>query len=95
MRNRYFVCYDVHDPQRLVQTHKKMRGYGDPVQYSVFVCDLNDKEMAIMKGDLAEILNLAEDKVLMINTGPVEKSDRHVSTMGTQINTEKEATIVI
>lgn len=89
------MCYDVSDPQRLAQTYKKMNGYGEPVQYSVFVCDLNDKEIIIMKEDLGNLLNLAEDRILMINIGSVDKSKDRVSTMGMPLETQKEASIVI
>lgn len=95
MRNRYFVCYDVTDPQRLTHTYKKMNGYGDPVQYSVFVCDLNDKEIIIMQEDLEEILNLAEDRLLVINMGPAEKSSDRITTMGMPLDRQREAAIVI
>ncbi len=95
MRNRYFVCYDVHDPQRLAQTYKKMKGYGESVQYSVFVCDLNDKEIIFMKEDLGNILNFAEDRILMINVGSVDKSKQRVYTMGMSLETQKEASVVI
>ena len=89
------MCYDVHDPQRLAQIYKKMNGYGEPVQYSVFVCDLNDKEILIMKNDLSNILNLAEDRILMINIGSVDKSNDRIFTMGMSLETQKEASIVI
>ena len=89
------MCYDVHDPQRLAQIYKKMNGYGEPVQYSVFVCDLNDKEIIIMKNDLSNILNLAEDRILMINIGSVDKSNDRIFTMGMSLETQKEASIVI
>ena len=95
MRNKYFVCYDVHDPQRLTQTYKKMQGYGEPVQYSVFMCDLNEKEFIIMKEDLGNILNLSEDRILIINVGQVDKSKKHIFTMGMSFETQNEASIVI
>ena len=72
-----------------------MNGYGEPVQYSVFVCDLNDKEIIIMKNDLSNILNLAEDRILMINIGSVDKSNDRIFTMGMSLETQKEASIVI
>ena len=95
MRNRYFVCYDVHDPQRLVQTHKKMQGYGESVQYSIFMCDLNDKEFIIMKEDLENILNLSEDRLLIINVGQTDKSSKHIITIGMSFKTQNEASIVV
>lgn len=67
------VCYDVADPKRLRHTHSKMLGYGDPVQFSVFECELSRKEIAIMRSDLADILNMSEDRVLIADLGPVDK----------------------
>ncbi len=95
MRNQYFVCYDVADPKRLARTYKKMQGYGEPVQYSIFMCELNDKEIIIMKKDLGEILNLAEDRLLLINMGSPEKSTKNVSFMGLTLQMQREASIVI
>lgn len=95
LRNRYFVSYDVSDQQRLALTYKKMQGYGEHIQYSVFACDLNNSEIIMMKEDLGNILNLTEDRVLIINTGSTEKSSERVSTMGMSLETQKDATIVI
>ena len=38
MRNRHIVAYDVSDPARLRRVHRKMNGFGDALQYSVFAC---------------------------------------------------------
>jgi CRISPR-associated protein Cas2 len=72
MRKRYLVCYDVTDARRLARTYKKMNGFGDPVQYSVFVCDLSAKERALLEAALTELLNLEEDRVLILDCGPTE-----------------------
>ncbi len=72
MRNRFLVCYDVSDPKRLERTYKKMNGFGDPVQYSVFICDLSPKERVLLEEALTEILNLKEDRVLIVDTGPTD-----------------------
>ena len=95
MRNRYLVCYDVSDPQRLIQTYKKMNGYGEPVQYSVFVCDLSDKELVIMREDLEGLLNLADDRVLIVDVGPADTSGDRINTIGAPLNVQREAAIVI
>ena len=76
MRNRYLVCYDVSDQQRLARTHRKMLGYGDPVQYSVFLCELSKSELILMRGDVEEALNLSEDRVLIADMGPLDGADR-------------------
>lgn len=72
MRNRYLVTYDVSDDKRLRRTFKCMRGYGDPLQYSVFRCDLSPQERVLMIGALADIIHHTEDQVLIFNLGPAE-----------------------
>ena len=52
MRHRFLVCYDVADPRRLARTYRKMNGFGEPAQYSVFICDLSPKERGIAGGGL-------------------------------------------
>ena len=76
MRNRYLVCYDVSEPGKLARTHRKMLGYGDPVQYSVFVCELSSKEVVFMRRDVEEVMNLSEDRMLVADMGPVKGNDR-------------------
>ena len=70
MRNVYLVSYDVADEKRLRRTYKKMCGFGDPVQYSVFRCELSPTERQLMKASLWEILNWAEDRVMLVDLGP-------------------------
>jgi CRISPR-associated protein Cas2 len=72
MRHRYIVAYDVSDAKRLRRTYKKMCGYGQALQYSVFQCALSDREMILMKGDLLRIINQDEDRVMIVDVGPVE-----------------------
>jgi len=95
MRDRYFVAYDVRDPQRLLQVHKTMKGYGDPIQYSVFVCELNGSEVIIMKQDVGKVMNFSEDRLLIINTGSIERSTRNVEVIGMSLEKQREAAIVV
>jgi len=70
MRTVYLVCYDVSDDKRLRKTHKKMCGFGDPVQYSVFRCELSPTEKQLMKQALWSILNWDHDRVMLVDLGP-------------------------
>lgn len=70
MRNVYIVCYDVADDKRLRKTYKKMRGFGDPMQYSVFRCELSPTEKQRMQAALWEILNWEQDRVMLVDLGP-------------------------
>jgi len=48
-----------------------MRGFGDHLQYSVFLCDLSLKEKAILMGRLDDTIHHDEDSVIIANLGRV------------------------
>ncbi len=72
MRRVYLVTYDVADDKRLRQVFKKMNGYGEHLQYSVFQCELSDKERIQMIAELTPLLNQREDQVLIFSLGPAD-----------------------
>ena len=72
MRRIHIVTYDIADDKRLRLVHRKMRGYGDHLQYSVFRCELSDKEKIQMIAELDELLHHTEDQVLIIPLGPAD-----------------------
>lgn len=71
MRHRYLVAYDISEPRRLRRVYRKMCGFGEPLQYSVFQCALSDAEVLLMKDELGRIINHAEDRILFADLGPV------------------------
>ena len=71
-RSIYLVSYDIMDEKRLTKVHKKMLAYGSPLQYSVFICDLSRKEKEMMISDLIELIKHDEDRIMIVNLGPVE-----------------------
>ena len=95
MRNRRVVCYDVADPPRRARTYRLMQGYGDPVRYSVFLCELSGVELAYMGRDLTDLLNMGEDGVMVADTGPVENGGRHIFTIGSPLKGGRKAAVVI
>jgi CRISPR-associated protein Cas2 len=72
VRNVFLVCYDVCNDKRLRRVYKAMRGYGDHLQFSVFRCELSDRERAEMIADLAKLIAHDEDQVLIIDVGPAD-----------------------
>ncbi len=71
-RRRRVVAYDIREQKRLRQVHKILKGYGEALQYSVFVCDLTTRELVEMKWQLSEIIHQIEDQVLIIDLGNVD-----------------------
>ena len=96
MRHRFLVCYDVADPRRLARTYRKMNGFGEPAQYSVFICDLSPKERALLEAALTEILNLKEDRVLIVDMGPSEGRGREsFTTLGNARELPRRSAVIV
>jgi CRISPR-associated protein Cas2 len=71
------------DPKRLYRVHKTMKGFGDPVHYSVFRCDLTAKGKVEMVAALTELINSDEDRVMIIDLGPKDgKVEERIEFMG-------------
>ena len=69
-RTRYLVSYDISNAKRLRQVHKTVKNFGWPMQYSVFICDLDAVEMLILKQEVGAIIHHGEDSVAFVNLGP-------------------------
>lgn len=73
-RRRMLVTYDIRDAKRLRAVHKTVKAYGDPLQYSVFLCDLSAIERTRMVDDLSARMNQAVDSVVLIDLGATDLS---------------------
>lgn len=70
MRLLYIVTYDVCDDRRLRKVFRVMRGHGDHLQYSVFRCELSDRERVELMTELSDVVQQDEDQVLFFPLGP-------------------------
>jgi CRISPR-associated protein Cas2 len=68
-RRRYLVGYDISDPVRLRQVHDVVKGFGYSLQYSLFICDLNDVEKLKLRAALGEAIRFTEDRVAIVDLG--------------------------
>lgn len=75
-RRRYLVAYDIREDRRLRNIASCMEGYGERIQYSVFVCDLSDQEAVLMRGDVEGRMKVSEDSVMIIDLGRAGDSSR-------------------
>jgi CRISPR-associated protein Cas2 len=83
MRKTYLVCYDISDEKRLARVAKTMRGYGERVQYSVFECQLNGRDLARCRADLSKVIDHRKDQILFVDLGPSEgRGDRVIVSLG-------------
>jgi CRISPR-associated protein Cas2 len=71
-RRFYLVSYDVADDKRRTRVFKLLRDTGDRVQYSVFCCQLNERELHALKEGIKERLDRDEDQTIFLDAGPVD-----------------------
>ena len=57
------VVYDISNDRRRTKLHNTLMNYGTPVQYSVFECLLDAKELARMKKATARVIKPKADRV--------------------------------
>ena len=91
------IAYDIACPKRYRHVYKAMCGHGDPLQYSIFRCELSDLELHKLKEQLWPVLNLAEDRVMIIDLGPIDgRGDGCIEFWGDPRSTphHREATII-
>jgi CRISPR-associated protein Cas2 len=62
------------DPKRLQRVHRRMKGFGVPLHYSVFRCDLTPKGRVEMIAELTDLMKQNEDRIMIIDLGPSEGS---------------------
>ncbi len=96
MRKHYLVTYDVSDAKRLRRVFKTMRGFGDHVQYSVFVCELSDRELVMLEDALERVINKREDQVLIVDLGPSEgRGANCISALGRAFTRPERHAVVV
>lgn len=52
--------------------HKTLCGQGEPLQYAVFYCERSEVQLQTLNAALRPILNLDEDRVMIVRVGPAE-----------------------
>lgn len=68
-RRRFLIAYDIADPVRLRRVCKLMEGYGERLQYSVFICDLSRSELIHARANVEAEMLMTEDSVVIVDLG--------------------------
>lgn len=68
-RRRHLIAYDICEDRRLRQVAKVMEGYGERLQYSVFLCDLSGTELLAWRAAIIGLIDLREDSVVVLDLG--------------------------
>jgi CRISPR-associated protein Cas2 len=82
-RHTYLVCYDIANDKRLRKVFKVCKNHGTHLQFSVFECDLNPRELVQLQRELKSHIKHDEDQVIFVSLGPAEgRGDRVISSLG-------------
>lgn len=74
----YIIVYDIASPKRLPKMLKLMRGYLNHVQNSVFEGELTKSQLAEVRFKSEEIMNEAEDSLIIYCVGNHKWLDREI-----------------
>jgi CRISPR-associated protein Cas2 len=80
--NLYVVAYDIAAPRRWRKVFRIMEGYGEWLQLSVFQCRLSRRRQIELKLALAEVINHAEDHLVILDLGPAAGLRPRVESLG-------------
>lgn len=84
-RRHYVVAYDISDDKRRDTVYRILLDQGDHAQYSVFFCQLNERELADLRGRLRDAINVRDDQVLIVDLGltsqPLAESVEYVGRL--------------
>jgi CRISPR-associated protein Cas2 len=87
------ISYDIVDTKRRTKLAKKLLNFGMRVQYSVFECELDAKQIAAMKKQVLEYVDLEKDSLRLYKL--CETCVQQIESFGIKKGWEEEETIVI
>jgi CRISPR-associated protein Cas2 len=92
----FIVTYDICHPDRLRRVYQCLRGWGNHLQYSVFLCALRPADLARLRAELDELVHHTEDQVLFFDLGPSDGRAREaVSWLGATYTHPERSVVVL
>lgn len=95
-RRRYLAAYDIRDDRRLRRVHRMMKAYGWSMQYSVFVCDLDQMELVELRLAIAAEIDHGQDSIALIDLGdPRDRGRECFSFFGVAPSLPKSGPVIL
>ena len=96
MLHLFLVTYDISDAARLRKVHKTMKAFGDPLQFSVFRCELSEANCVRLKAALSDIIHAVEDQVLVFRLGPLDGTyTLQVEALGRKYDARRHEALIV
>ena len=93
--NLYFVAYDIAAPRRWRKVFRIMEGYGEWVQLSVFQCRLTRRRQIELKLALDQVINHAEDHVIIIDVGLAAANRPRIESLGKPFSVVERGPVIV
>jgi CRISPR-associated protein Cas2 len=93
--NLYIVAYDISDPRRWRRVFRLMNGYGEWLQLSVFQCRLSRRRRIELKLALGEIIDHAQDHVVILDLGPAAGIRPRVESLGKPFTVVERGPVIV
>jgi CRISPR-associated protein Cas2 len=93
-RRRFLVTYDVADDKRRNRVARTLDNHGDRLQFSVYRCELNPRELVQLRALLHRILHHGEDQVLLVDLGSADATHEPIDALGRPYQPQVRARIV-
>lgn len=93
--NLYFVAYDIAAPRRWRKVFRIMQGFGEWVQLSVFQCRLSRRRQIELKLALDEVINHAEDHVIIVEVGPAAAIRPRIESLGKSFSVVERGPVIV
>ena len=87
------MCYDIPKDKRRKQVMKTMESFGHRVQYSVFECDLNARQLARLRRRLLKIIDRKTDNIRIYRL--CEADAARILSLGVDTTPERESLIIV
>ncbi|HSW62003.1 MAG TPA: CRISPR-associated endonuclease Cas2 [Dissulfurispiraceae bacterium] len=95
MEHLYIICYDIRNQKRWRRVYRKMKGYGEWVQLSVFQCRLNRIRFLRLESELKEIIVNTDDHVLFFDLGPADQVKPRTVSLGKTFTPEELEPVIV
>lgn len=94
-RRLYFCSYDVADDKRRNKLFELLKNHGEHVQFSVFLCELTNSEIAELVARSRRILHETQDQFLALDVGkPVANWQDRLHVVGKSWQPQTRAHII-
>jgi CRISPR-associated protein Cas2 len=93
--NLYIVAYDIADPCRWRRVFRLMNGYGEWLQLSIFQCRLSQRRRIELRFALGEIIDHAQDHVVILDLGPAASIRPRVESLGKPFTVVERGPVIV